>query len=59
MPTVMPAYSLWPYAEGGHLDILRLAREHGCPMNDETCKWAAIGGHVEVLQWARAQGCQW
>ncbi len=46
-------------ARGGHLDVLRWAREHDCPWDDGTCWSAAEGGHLEVLQWARAHGCPW
>ena len=46
-------------AEGGHLEVLRWAREHHCPWNEVTCYYAAAGGHLDVLQWARAHGCPW
>ena len=46
-------------AEGGHLKVLRWAREKGCPWDESTCAKAAEGGHLEVLQWARANGCPW
>jgi hypothetical protein len=38
-------------AEGGHLDVLRWAREHGCPWDEDTCACAADAGHMEVLRW--------
>ena len=46
-------------AAGGHLAVLQLARQRGCPWGEETCGVAAIGGHLAVLQWARQQGCHW
>ena len=46
-------------ARGGHLEVLKLARENGCPWDEETCADAAEGGHLEVLQWARENGCPW
>ena len=45
-------------ARGGHLEVLRWAREHGCSLDDRTCDFAAEGGHLEVLVCAREQGCQ-
>ena len=44
-------------AEGGHLEVLRWAREHGCTWNAGTCTSAAWGGHLEILQWAREHDC--
>ena len=46
-------------ASGGHLEVLRWAREHHCPWNSETCLFAATFGHLEVLQWAREHHCPW
>jgi len=46
-------------AEGGHLEVLKWARENGCPWNERTCSCAAKGGHLEVLKWARENGCPW
>ena len=46
-------------ARGGHLEVLRWAREKGCPWNSLTCSRAARGGHLEVLKWARENGCSW
>jgi len=45
--------------EGGHLEVLQWAREHGCPWNESTCSATAVGGHLKVLQWAREHGCPW
>jgi hypothetical protein len=46
-------------AEGGHLQVLKLAREHDCPWDEQTCEKAAEGGHLEVLKWAREHDCPW
>ena len=46
-------------ARGGHLAVLKWARAHGYPWNEETCALAAMNGHLEVLQWARDHGCPW
>jgi hypothetical protein len=46
-----------PAALGGHLEVLKWARENGCPWDELTCAWAAKSGHIEVLKWARANGC--
>ena len=46
-------------AEGGNLEVLKWAREAGCPWDVRTCWMAAKGGHLEVLKWAREQGCPW
>jgi hypothetical protein len=40
-------------ALGGHLEVLKLARENHCPWNLMTCAYAAQDGHLEVLKWAR------
>ena len=44
-------------ALGGHLDILKWARVHGCPWNYWTCHHAFAEGHLEVLKWAKENGC--
>ena len=46
-------------ALGGHLKVLRFARENRCPWDEWTCARAAEGGHLEVLQWAHQNGCPW
>jgi len=46
-------------AEGGHLEVLKWARENDCPWDKRTCAHAAKGGHLEVLKWARENGCPW
>jgi hypothetical protein len=44
---------------GGHLEVLRWAREHGCGWDEWTCARAAADGHLEVLKWAREHHCPW
>ena len=46
-------------AIGGHLDILKWARENGCLWNANTCTWATKYGHFNILKWARTNGCPW
>ena len=46
-------------AMAGHLTVLKWAREHGCPLDNRTCNWAARGGQLHVLQWARENECPW
>ena len=43
-------------AEGGHLDCLQCAHEHGSPWDIETYKNAAANGHLDCLQYAREHG---
>ena len=45
-------------AKGGHLKVLKWARENDCPW-DGTCMCAAKGGHLKVLKWARENDCPW
>ena len=46
-------------AQGGRLEILKWAREHGFSWDESTCSQAARHGYLEVVKWARAQGCPW
>ena len=46
-------------AEGGHLAVLRWARQHDCPWNEGTCSGAAGGGQLAILRWAREHNCRW
>jgi len=61
---VSEAVSLWDSktcadaARGGHLDVLKWARENGAPWNEQTCANAAAGGYLEVLKWAREHGAR-
>jgi len=46
-------------AKYGHLNILKWAKENGCPWDSWTCANAAYGGHFELLKYARENGCPW
>ena len=41
------------------VELLRWARENGCPWDERTCAAAAAAGNLEVLKWAREHGCPW
>ena len=41
------------------MELLRWARENGCPWDEATPAFAAEGGHLELLRWARENGCPW
>ena len=66
-PEAQPAWLLrwdWQTCEciarmGESIELLKYARDQGCPWDASTCRAAAGGGHLEVLQWARANGCPW
>ena len=38
------------------VELVKRARENGCPWGFDTCAWAAGGGHLKVLKWARENG---
>jgi hypothetical protein len=48
-------------AKCGYLEVLKWARNNGCPWNESTCCFAASNGQLEVLKWARNNGnpCPW
>ena len=46
-------------ARGGHLKVLKWARDNGCPWDEWTCNNAAWGGHLKVLKWLIEKGCPW
>ena len=46
-------------AKNGHLEVLKWARDNGCPWNKYTCVFAAQNGHLEILRWAHNNGCPW
>ena len=46
-------------ALGGHLDVLKWARENNCEWSKAVCANAALGGHLDILVWARENGCHW
>ena len=44
-------------AVGGHLEVLKWAREHGCEWDGRTIDAAQASGVVEIIQYVRANGC--
>lgn len=46
-------------AGGGHLSVLKWARDQGCSWTELTCTAAAAGGHLQTLRWLRENGCPW
>jgi len=46
---VEPGDVRWPAVESGHLDVLKWAREHGCPWTAATRDAAAIRGYSDDL----------
>jgi hypothetical protein len=43
----------------GHLEVLKWARENGCPWDYRVCTHAAANGQLTVLKWAIENGCEW
>jgi hypothetical protein len=41
---------------GGHLELLKWAREHDCPWDEMTRHHADLNGNLELLQWAVEHG---
>jgi hypothetical protein len=52
-------YTTDTFAARGDLQMLRYARENGCPWSESLCVHAATHGRLEVLRWARENGCPW
>ena len=44
-------------AYNGHLELLKWAREHDCPWDGQTRRYAAEQGHTVLLRWAEENGC--
>ena len=55
----MDVYYCAYLAGNNYFEVLKWARENGCPWNADTCSSAASGGHLEILKWARENGCPW
>ena len=51
----VPAFA----ASAGHLDIIKWARDRGCPWSESACKLAAGYGQLDTLKWLHANGCPW
>ena len=46
-------------AQARHLEVLRWAREHGCPWDVSNVCMPAYHGYLNVLKWAREHDCPW
>ena len=46
-------------AKRGHFEMLKWARENGCPWDAGMCYSLAYHGHFEILKWAHENGCPW
>jgi len=46
-------------ASGGHLDVLKWARQELIPWGEDTFDEAVKNGHFELLRWAHGEGCKW
>ena len=42
---------------GGHLDVLKWLRQHGCPWDGWTIQKATEEGNFELRDWAVKHGC--
>ena len=48
---------LYYLAQGGHIHVLKWAREHGCAWDESTFSAAAKSGNIKLLQWLYDQNC--
>ena len=46
-------------ARGGHLEVLKWARQELIPWGEDTFDEAVKNGHFELLRWAHGEGCKW
>ena len=42
-----------------NLEVLKYAREQGCPLDERSFDLATAKSNLEVLKWLREQGCPW
>jgi len=49
----------WAAARDGNIDLLKMARERGCPWDWRTTSTAAYNDHWGLLEWAHEEGCPW
>ncbi|AJF97433.1 ankyrin repeat protein [Pandoravirus inopinatum] len=56
-PTVDDYMRAWARADA--VDMIRWARQHGCPWSPEACTEAAHQGNLSLFQWLRDEGCPW
>lgn len=45
--------------QGGHVEILQWAREHGCKWDQSCYLLASSHGRLALLKWARENGAPW
>ena len=41
----------------GHLEVLKWARENGCPWDEWTFRHTMKNGHLDVITWLGENGC--
>ena len=46
-------------ARGGHLEVLKWARQELIPWGENTFDEAVKNGHFELLRWAHGEECKW
>ena len=44
-------------AKEGNINLLKWAKENGCPLEISTFVGAVEGGCIEMLEWLREEGC--
>jgi len=54
----MKTYRCHYAALGGHLHIVKWARENDCHWGNTCCN-ATKGGHLHIIKWAIENGCDW
>lgn len=42
-----------------HFEVLKWARDNGCPWDGHTMFSAAARGDIELMSWLREKGCPW
>ncbi|AVK76359.1 Ankyrin repeat domain containing protein [Pandoravirus neocaledonia] len=52
-------YYMEQWAKKGYLNVVKWARNNGCPWSRLTCARAAYGGWLDLVKWARENGCPW
>lgn len=50
---------IWHAVENGHLEIVKLLQEHGCPVSDSILLTAVKRGHFEIVKWLIQNGCSY
>lgn len=53
-----PGFRLCGYAAAtGRLEVLRCARQNGCPRSDTVLSQTALEEHLDIVRWGWANGC--